>query len=63
MTQSAASELMTVHRGQRLAVVQELPDGTAVVRREDTGEEGLVPLVVFDGDDDLHDVENTELFA
>eukprot|EP00047_Mylnosiga_fluctuans_P002894 m.226418 g.226418 ORF g.226418 m.226418 type:complete len:1450 (+) comp11421_c0_seq1:361-4710(+) len=60
----ADSEFFSVHRGETLAVLQELPDGTIVVRRDTTGEEGLVPASVFekDEDDDLASVAESNLF-
>lgn len=52
-TFDASSEFFSVVRGEVLSVLQELPDGTMVVRRDDTEEEGLVPRIVFEADERL----------
>ncbi len=56
------SEFCSVYRGESVSIIQELPDGTVVIRREETGEEGLVPRIVFEIDDDLRSVGESELF-
>lgn len=61
--QASTSEFFSVEKGEILSVLQELPDGTFVVRRGDTDEEGLVPHTVFAPTDDLSAVENSDLFV
>jgi hypothetical protein len=62
-TAAEGTEFISVFRGEMLSVVQELPDGTVVVRRGDSEEEGLVHAEVFEPEDDLLRVEDSGLFS
>ena len=43
----ANSEFISVKAREWLGILKKLPDGSLVIKRESTGEEGLVPASVF----------------